>query len=163
MNFLHSLQSSDSSEVIDALYGLSSSGKDEVTSDIFAVLTNLVVHHDPEVREQVAVAGIRLRLPDLYPLFFQRLQGLERESSVLPPLIDAVTVLALHGVGRREELSRVLGRYVLDEHEDDEVRGTAYLALLRLWDRISAREYAIAPRGLSEMKCDLDFVSQLVC
>jgi hypothetical protein len=163
MNILSLLESAETSDVIDALYALGSSGKDAVTSEVAEALTRLVDHQEADVREEVAAAaGIRLRLPSLYPLFVRRLQGVEECASVLAPLIDATVALSLHGAGNRKELSALLGQYVLDERQDDEVRGTAYLGLLKLWSKISAKEYAVAPRALSQMSWNRNLVVSLI-
>jgi hypothetical protein len=159
MDVLKVLRSNDSSKIIDTLYRLGSGRGGALTTEVVEALGRLVDHNEPEVREEVAAAaGIRLRLPELYPMFLRRLQGVEKVPSVLASLIDGATALSLHGEGNRTELSTVLGRYVLDSRQDDDVRGTAYLALLKLWDKITPAEYAIAPRALSEMSWDREFV-----
>lgn len=155
------LKSEDTSEIIDALYKLGSK-QYAVTSEVIDVLARLVVHPDADVRETAASTALRLRLPELHPVLMTQLREAETEPSVLPPLIDAVTALALHGTGDRRELSKILGGYVLDEHQDEEVRQVAYLSLLKLWDKITPREYAVAPQHLSEMAWDKGWVQSLL-
>jgi hypothetical protein len=163
MDILHALQSDDSSEVIDALYELGAGKYGLPSPQVMEALTQLVDHPDSDVREEVAAAaGIRLRRPELYAHFLRRLQRAERESSVLPALINAAAALGLHGAGSRSELSTILCRRVLDEREVDDVRGTAYLALLKLWAKIAPKEYGRAPRALSETTWDRKFVSSLI-
>lgn len=163
MDIVDGLRSADAPVIVDALYVLGAKNKGAITPEIDEALIRLVDHDDPDVREAVAAAaGIRLKLTHFYPLFLRQLNGFEKSTSVLPPLIDATATLLLHGAGNIREVSIIFGRYILDDLEEDEVRGTAYLALLKVWKKISPGEYAAAPHALSEMKWDRRLVLSLV-
>ncbi|QDQ28441.1 HEAT repeat domain-containing protein [Chitinimonas arctica] len=163
MDLLELKNQSDVGDIIDALYALGAKGKNAASPQLIQVLKGLAKHEDPAVREEVAAcAGIRLRLAELYPVFLDRLRDEEDDVSVLPPLIDAVVALGIHGAGTCAEITKILSDYVFDEKEDDEVRGVAYLGVLKLWGKISPREYAVAPRVLSEMSWDAKLIRDLV-
>lgn len=155
--------SGKSEDIVGRLYELGAMKGVELSSKVVEKLSRLVMHADPAVREAVALtAGIRLRIPSMYPIFLESLREFENSAQVLPPLIDAATVLVLHGSGDRDVLSKLLGGLVVNGEQPDEVRGVAYLALQRLWGRISQIDYAMAPRNLSEMMPDMPFIESVL-
>lgn len=154
------LRSGDVDEIVDALreLGKNKSMPDTETIDALKLLTE---HLDPQVRsETAAIAGIRLQIPGLYNPFFDRLSR-EDDPFVLSAVVDAATAIALNRTLDRGPLSQLLARLVLDVCADDEVRGRAYLSLLRLHEKITPREYAASPFALSEMDWKKEFVESL--
>ena len=159
MPLLQSLTSHKPEEIVDALFKIGGSPDAPGEGSLVAVLEELMAHEDVQVREAVAVQCVlRRRLPKLFPAVLHQLKGAESSPSVLIPLIDGATAIVLHGGGDKRELARTLANYVRRPTEDDEVRGTAYLCLLKLSNRISAKEYARSPAKLSEMSVDQDVV-----
>jgi len=160
MTVLESLSSHNVDEIIDAIYALGGARITSLGESTIASLGVLLSHSDPQVREAVATqGGVRLRLAGLLPAIMCRLGGAESESEVLIPLLDAATAIVLHGSGERRNLSMLLAEYVGRESENDEVRGTAYLCLLKLWGLISANALARSPTRLSELSWDPAIVS----
>ena len=163
MNSLEMLRSDDPLDIIDALFKIGAGEKTDLDLPLRLRIEELVNHDDSEVREQVvACAGVRLRVKEMFPIFWRRLSGDEKNPAVILTLIDAVTALVHHGEGSRDALTRLLNGYLFSELMPDEIRGSACLAMLRLWEKISPREYATAPRRLSEMTFDLEELRKLM-
>lgn len=162
MGILEKLSRNDVDDVLDGLYELGSSRVVEISPELRKLLVRLASHADAEVRREVAAAvGIRLRRPEFYEVLFQRLAEQETDESVLRVLMDATTAIALHELPPKKDLSQVLASYVLKVDLGDETRGTAYLCLLKLWDKISPQDYAKSPSELSKMSWDRDFIGRL--
>ncbi len=162
MSLFQKLASSDVDDVLDGLYELGASNTEEFSPELLQLLTRLSSHHDAEVRLEIAAAvGIRLRRSDFYEVLFQRLAEREEDESVLRVLMDATTAISIRKDATKEDLSHVLASYVLRVDLADETRGVAYLCLLKLWHKISPKEYAKTPSELSKMSWDRNFVERL--
>lgn len=128
-----------------------------------SMLHELISHEDEGVREEAAlILGVRLKLNEMLPDFLCRLDGEEKSNSVLPVLIDAIVLLLQASPSERGCVLQLLARLVLDVEEGGEVRGAAYLGILRILEKITPREFAVAPSDISEMNVDMALVSSLV-
>lgn len=162
MNIFERLQSTDSADLVEALYELGGTKETEISPSLLFRLGELLNHIHPEIREEAAAStGIRLRLPQMYPLFMARLK-IEQDPNVLCALIDAIVAVSLPRTGKRRELTLRLADFLLNERSDDAVRGVAYLGLLKLWGKIAPRDYAAAPRKLSEMNWNAELIDDLL-
>jgi hypothetical protein len=162
MNILAALQSGDELQVVAALNEL---GSRRAVADaaVVDVLNSLAASPDSNIRQTLAVQiGVYLRLPAMYGTFHRRLDGEEDDPEVLFPLIDGLAALVMHGAGDRDEVSRLFARCVLDETKQQETRAKAYLALMKLWKRMTPRAYLDAPRRLDLLSWDRGFVDALL-
>lgn len=161
MNEMELLNSSDSRDILRALFHIGSIKK-EIKQETIQKLQGFVEHEDAEVREQVvSTVGVRLRLKEFFPDLWRRLNGEEQDVSTLIALVDAVTALVYHGCGDKKELANLLLQYIQNPLCDDELRGSAYLALLRLFDKISVIDYAKSPRKFSEINISKNLLCEI--
>jgi len=151
----------NSEAAIEALFSINETKS--IDGYELATLRGFISHEDEGVREEAAlVLGIRLKLEDIFLDLLYRLNDVERSESVLPVLIDAVVLLLQRVPAKRAEVLRLLAKITLDETKPGEVRGAAYLGILRTLERMTAREFAMAPLDIDEMNVDAALISSLL-
>lgn len=152
----------DRQQVIDCLFVIGRDRGVGLSEGDEEIVLKLAVDDDPEVRWTVASCiGLRVGLPSLYPIFFTRLKECEVDDDVRMALIDALGYLA-RGRDETVETSILFARIAIDEDDNDEVRGAAYVALLHLLGKITPVELAVMPEYLSEIKWDREFVQSVL-
>jgi hypothetical protein len=158
------LESKRRSEIIDALYKLGRIQNINLDSKMLNKLLQLISHTDADIRQlAVKVAGMHHQLQKAYEIIIYRINNEEeKDQSVLITACASLGTLVTRGKGDKKETNQILARIVMNESLDPELRGTAYLSIQRINDKISVREYAASSRDIEQMKCDFQWVSSLV-
>ena len=161
---LSRLESTRRSIVIDALYDLQNSTNKNLDNKVTKKLLQLISHSDADIRQlAVTVAGIHCQLEEAYQVIFSRVDnGAEKDQCVLSTMTAALGTLVTRGKGNKRETSTILARIVVNKKLDPELRGTAYLSIQRINDKISVRDYAASPRDIEKIKCDFDWINSLM-
>ena len=121
----------------------------------------LISHSDADIRELAAnTAGTYLKLNEASEIFLQKINlQQEKDQLVLGTIASALSTLVIYRKVRKLEVNLALASVVLNEDFDPELRGTAYLSLLRINNKITVREYAKSPCDLEQMNYDPKWVS----
>lgn len=152
----------DKQEIVNCLYVIGGGRGANLTNQEEAIILQLANDEDPEVRETVAACiGLRVGMLELFPILFYRLKEVEKDSDVRMAIINAITHLA-KGTDWLEDVSVLLSKIVLDEYDDDEVRGCAYAHLLYFLKKVTPADYAAMPWSLSEIDWDEELVKSLL-
>ena len=151
------LNSNRRTDILEALYELSSD-QNSFDRNVTDAVVRLIHHRDADIREQaVNTAVIHWRLQETYPVLINQFKA-EKDQLVLTTMCAALGSLLKSGYGTLSTVNTLLVPIILDEQLDPELRGTAYLTLLRVNDRISTKEYASASSDIENMKIDLTWL-----
>lgn len=159
--YLEKLQSCRRAEVLDALYSISSSSGNPPQGQVLESLVNLLSHSDADIREQaINTAAIHWRLEAAYKVIVKRFKE-EHDQFVLTTMCAALGTLVKGGKGDLTEVNTLLMPIALNDDLDPELRGTAYLSLLRINEKISTKDYASSSHDIESMQLELKWLNSL--
>lgn len=156
---IEKLTSSRRTDIIDALSELGGE-QNRPDRNIIDIVIRLINHRDADIREQaVNIAAIHWRHEDVYEILIDNFPK-EQDQSVLTTMCAALGSLVKIGSGNTSTVNTLLVSVILDRQLDPELRGTAYLSLLRINDKISVKEYAASDSNIENMAVNLTWLEQ---
>lgn len=161
---LSKLKSTRRSIIIHALYDLQNTTNKNIDNIIIKKLIKLISHSDADIRQlAVTVAAIHYQLEEAYQVILSQVDtGSEKDQCVLSTMTAGLGTLVTRKKGYKEETSPVLARIVLNKTLDPELRGTAYLSLLRIHNKISVRDYAASSQDIEKIKYEFDWINSFL-
>ena len=154
---IEKLTSSRRADIMDALYELGGE-QNRPDSNVIDAVISLINHRDADIREHaVNTAAIHWRHRDVYEILIDNFSK-EKDQSVLTTMCAALGSLVKSGHGSINTVNTLLAHIILDKQIDPELRGTAYLSILRINNKISMKEYAAAYSDIENMTIDLTWL-----
>jgi hypothetical protein len=151
-------------EILDGLFSITNENTNLVDKELSGRIRELFCHPDVDIRQQsVIVAGLKLKDRRYYQEIFKMLSDKNGETNFLISVVYALGTLVSQMKGpERVELSNLLAKTVLDENNDNELRGVCYLNLRRINDQITQKEYAASPEDINELDIDINWIKKFV-
>ncbi|WP_189373085.1 hypothetical protein [Vogesella alkaliphila] len=147
---------SDEDTMIEELYCIKNSGNIMEEDFLFYLSSKY-----PSVRAlAVIVVGLNLKKEFACKHIVKAIDS-ECDEEVVQSLVDSLVSLVHAGICDKKIVASKLKKLLVFGCWSDELKGGLYLGLLKLFKKITPREYAIAPDCLSEMSLDVDFIESI--
>ena len=160
---LKMLNSVNRSEILDSLYEIGGNHDLVINpSDVLIEkMVDLLNHTDADIREQVvSVLGIHYREKKIFTKLINMIDEDEKDQSVLIVIVNALGSIASKYPERKDIALRSLSRIVINEELDSNLRGSAYIEILRLEKNISINEYAAHSTNIDTINVNKNLINR---
>lgn len=157
-HLLQLLSSEEREDILAGLRRIKLGDECKPSDDIACKLIGLLHHPDSEIRND-AVYAIGYLWSDRRALLptIAMIDGAEKDEFVLGNVLLALGAFADMSDCRRQSLG-ALGRFVMNQRMDPELRGSAYLLMMRARSRLTVQEYARSDTDIGLMSVDHEWV-----
>jgi len=146
-------------KAIDKIYN----SKNSPSDDLIPIAINLTNHSDYEIRRRIInTFALHFVIVDFVPALLEMLKGKENDDIVLGTIISALSRIADVNDKYKNEIIRVLANVVLDEKQEDDIRGDAYNNILQLTGSITNVEFARRTENdIEKLDVDWDWINSI--